>query len=725
MHAQSLILIITSVFSFAFDAAFCTTILKDRTSVGIYSDLQTSMIEFSLAEIGHVLADANMDYQMVDKKDADILLLLASSSQVVAAEGFKLAHEGEKIQIEAKDEAGLMYGGLELAEQIKLFGLAHVKPITRNPYMKMRGTKFNIPLDVRTPSYTDASDVSQHNMAEMWKLDFWKDYIDQLAKYRYNFISCWSLHPFPSLVKVPKYPAVALEDVHRSKINWQEYYSLGAIGLDAPEIVGNYDIIHELTIDEKIEFWKEVMRYGKTRNIDFYFVTWNIFVNGAGGKYGITDDVNNETTRDYFRHSVATMFRTYPDLAGIGLTTGENMKGVSFEEKENWAFDTYARGVLEVAKEMPERTFTFIHRQHQADPAYIAQKFEPLTEQENVDFIYSFKYAKAHVFSATEQPYHEEFVQNIGDLKTIWTLRNDDAYYFRWGSPRFVREFINNIPYDVSRGMYYGSDQWIWGRDFTSRNPHVPNQLEIVKHWYHWMMWGRLSYDPKLDDQRFRAILNGRFPEVDAGKLFEAWHEASMIYPVTTGFHWGRVDFMWYIEGCRSRPHIAENETGFHDVNTFISFPVHDKSGNQTIPDFVKMQLAGETSELRSPLQVSAQLHQHATQATDLSNELDAMGDEELATTLHDIRTIALMGRYYAHKIAGSTYVALYRATRDKNYQQKSIDELTQALGFWEDYVAAAMEKNINPIWTNRVGIVDWKKTTELVANDIEIAKMD
>ncbi len=51
-------------------------------------------------------------------------------------------------------------------------------------------------------------------------------------------------------------------------------------------------------------------------------------------------------------------------------------------------------------------------------------------------------------------------------MKTIWTLRNDDSYQYRWGAPDFVREFIQNIPHEVSRGYYYGSDQWIWGREF-------------------------------------------------------------------------------------------------------------------------------------------------------------------------------------------------------------------------------------------------------------------
>jgi len=213
------------------------------------------------------------------------------------------------------------------------------------------------------------------------------------------------------------------------------------------------------------------------------------------------------------------------------------MDGANFDAKEDWAFDTYAEGLLEVAKEMPDRKFTFIHRQHFAAAEEISKKFKPLLEQENIDFIFSFKYAKAHVFSAMEQPYHESFVEEIGDLKTIWTLRNDDNYYFRWGAPDFVRTFIKNMPYEVSQGLYYGSDQWVWGREFLEKvPPYDSRQIEIEKHWYHWMLWGRLSFDPNLPNKRILDILENRFDEVDATALFTAWQNASMVYPITTGF---------------------------------------------------------------------------------------------------------------------------------------------------------------------------------------------
>ena len=709
----------TALFIFAI-VLFISCSTKNKT-VKIYA-IEDEKIQFAVEEIITAFHQKGVQTQLVERENADIVIDVQTENQDLKTEGFTIT-TGKKVEVNGADAAGAMYGGLELAEQIKLFGLEGVQETNQNPYMEKRGTKFNIPLDVRTPSYTDPCDAAQNNIAEMWNFDFWKEYIDNLARYRYNYISLWNLHPFPSMVKVPGYEDVALADVQRSTVKWEEYYSEMGIGFDAPEILANPEILKVMSIEEKIDFWQKVMAYGKSRNVDFYVVTWNIFVNGTDGKYGITDKIDNPVTRDYFRKSVTQMFVTYPDLAGIGLTTGENMHNSNTVEKEDWAFETYAQGVLDAAAEMPDRKFTFIHRQHMAGAKDIAEKFKPLVDNKNIEFLFSFKYAQAHVMSSTVQSFHENFVKDIGETKTLWTLRNDDNYYFRWGAPDFVRQFIKNIPIEVSRGFYYGSDQWIWGREFTMKDAESPRQIEIVKHWYHWMMWGRLGYNPEITDERFTQILQNHFPETDAQKLFTAWQEASMIYPVTTGFHWGPLDFQWYIEACKSRPGYAQNETGFHDVNRFINLPPHPKSGFQSIPDYVKMVIAGETTQLKTPVEVASLLNEHAEKALEIIESLGISENQGLEITLKDIKTMALLGKYYAHKISGSTQLALYRETNDKSYQDKAIEELTLALEAWKEYTKTALLQNVNPIWTNRVGYVDWVKITDWVEDDIDIAK--
>ena len=700
--------------------------------IRIYTSSDLPQVSFALQDLKSAIGEEQVIIDDSKKAESNIVLLI-DELENLKKEGFSIKRESNQIIVTGFDAAGLMYGTLELAEQVKINGLDSIQEITRNPYMEMRGPKFNIPLDVRTPSYSDACDAGQNNIPVMWDFEFWKNYLDAMARYRYNYVSLWSLQPFPSLVKTPGYEDIALDDVQRSTGKWEEIYNLNGIGMGTPEILDNPEIVKKITMDKKIAFWKKVMAYGKARNIDFHIITWNIFDYGIQGKYGITDKIDNDITKDYFRKSIKQLFVTYPDLAGIGLTTGENMglHGTSAEQREDWAYDTYAKGILDAATEMPDRQFTFIHRQHQTGAKEIAEKFKEVIDAENIEFLYCFKYAKAHVYSATQQPYYEKdnFVEDIGSMKTIWGLRNDDTFYFRWGAPDFVREFIKNIPHEVARGIYFGSDQWIWGRDFLTKNPETPNQLEVIKHWYQWMLWGRLSYDPTISNDTFSDLLADRFPNIDAKKLFSAWQNASMVYPVTTGFHWGSLDFQWYIEGCMSHPKFAQNETGFHDVNRFINLGVHPKSGAQSIPDYVKMTLVDSTTTLKTPFQVSNQLHQLSNEALlnlkALYTGFNADENKELQFTLNDIETVSYLGKYYAHKIAGSTNVALYRETKDKDYQYKAIAELNQALLFWKKYVEVASAQNKNPLWTNRVGIVDWNKITNSVEEDINIAKSD
>ncbi|NJL31794.1 MAG: hypothetical protein HC898_09275 [Phycisphaerales bacterium] len=165
---------------------------------------------------------------------------------------------------------------------------------------------------------------------------------------------------------------------------------------------------------------------------------------------------------------------------------------------------TYVAGTLDALQAKPGRKIRFIHRQHEASTDLILHKMRPLIEHPDVDFVFSFKYAEAHVYSATRQHKPESFIPTIrgGEVKTIWTLRNDDIYLLRWGSPDFVREFIKGIPADVTQGCYYGHDGHISAREFTQLDPESPRQLEIQKHWLEWMLWGRFAYDPDYSNER-------------------------------------------------------------------------------------------------------------------------------------------------------------------------------------------------------------------------------
>ena len=99
------------------------------------------------------------------------------------------------------DAPGAMYGGLELAEAVKLAdGLAGVTNRQTNPYLANRGIKFNIPLDARTPTLFGENSsrrmtAQQSNVAEMWSMDFWTGISMRWPGIATTCSRLWSLKP--------------------------------------------------------------------------------------------------------------------------------------------------------------------------------------------------------------------------------------------------------------------------------------------------------------------------------------------------------------------------------------------------------------------------------------------------------------------------------------------------------------------------------------------------
>ncbi|GAA4944035.1 hypothetical protein GCM10023314_16300 [Algibacter agarivorans] len=135
------------------------------------------------------------------------------------------------------------------------------------------------------------------------------------------------------------------------------------------------------------------------------------------------------------------------------------------------------------------------------------------------------------------------------------------------------------------------------------------------------------------------------------------------------------------------------------------------------------MILEDKITALKTPLVVSQRLKDITEKAFFDIKDIVIDSDKELHFTVNDIKTVSFLGKYYAYKIEGATYLALYRKSDEKEYQKLAVKSLEEALVYWEKYISQAMSQNHNPLWTNRVGIVDWKQITEWVKQDIEIAK--
>jgi len=273
-----------------------------------------------------------------------------------------------------------------------------------------------------------------------------------------------------------------------------------------------------MTIDEKIAHWRDVMRMAKDRGIDVYWFTWNTFLFGAEGKHGLKREGMGEEEIRYFRASVRETVKTYPLLAGLGITAGEHMgEEPAGRTKEQWLWQAYGEGIRDALATEPGRPFRLIHRFHMTDLDEIRSEFRDLSA--TLDF--SYKYAVAHMYASTRPRFIEPLLKVLpGAVRTWLTVRNDDVYSFRWGDPAFAREFVKQLPGPSAvRGFYMGPDGYCWGREAMDKEPESPRQLVMQKQWFSFILWGRLSFDPTLPDAHFERVLAARFPLPPARSL--------------------------------------------------------------------------------------------------------------------------------------------------------------------------------------------------------------
>ena len=590
------------------------------------------------------------------------------------------------------DDNGAMYGGLQIAENISFSGFTNSYNQEESPYIKNRGVKFNIPLDKESPTYYYNNKGTSHKFAirHVWDMSFWTEWFDEMARHRYNALSLWSPHPFTSMLNMEdEYPGIAIQ---------------GVTGYDEN---GKTIQMNNMTIDEKIAFWRNVMQYGRNRGFDIYFITWNIFLSTAENKHGMTNVSTDLKTRVYLRKCMKKFLETYPNLAGFGITVGENMGSITNAQKEEWAWDTYGIGMMEYAKAHPDRDLVFIHRQHQGNVSDMLDYFKPLSDLPNVQFDLSFKYSQAHAHAAIKPNYWDrgngdghkgnmEVGLEANNLKSWLTVRNDDWYFLHWADPQFVRDYINHLP-EVGKyiaGFYIGPDGWVFTRDFTSKNPYYKekNALCIQKTWYMQKLWGRISYNPSVSDELFKNHLALKYPEVSSEQLFQAWSKASRAVRLAneqvTGT--GDLDFKWYPEGWTSKD-------GFMSLEKIRKAEPMDGSDLCSFSDTANNKCSGKISALTN----ADQIEQHAKESLSILGTLSAGSNTELMLTMKNLEAMAYLGLYNANKFRAAVYL-------EQNKKDKALDTIGTAYGYWKNYTTMMDELFIGVDLQRNFDFTDW-----------------
>jgi len=673
-------------------------------TIGIFYNLNTPQLEFAAGDIKTALEAKRLTVEIKDLSTLSekytqkkVVISLASNTKVTAlltAQGGSAANSpGEQAYalrttttpqmsywVLGGDDNGAMYGGLQIAENILFNGFGGQHNEEESPHLKNRGIKFNIPLDRKSPTYYYSTDGTSHKVAikHVWDMNFWTTWFDEMARHRYNVLSLWSPHPFTSMLNMEdEYPGIAIQGVTGYGDNDEEIQ------------------INDMTIDEKVDFWRKVMKYGKGRGFGTYFCTWNIFLSTANNKHGLTDEPHNQKTRAYIRKCMIQFLETYPDLAGFGITVGEHMGRISHKEKEEWAWDTYGMGMMEYAKAHPDRELVFIHRQHDGNLDDILEYFKPLGKLPNVRFDLSFKYSQAHAHTTVTPSRWRRTNMEAGlgpnNLMSWLTIRNDDWYFLHWAEPQFVRDYINHFP-EVDKyvnAFYIGSDGWVFTRVFTSKDPYYTdkNALSIQRTWYMQKLWGRISYNPSVSDKLFKNHLALKYPEASSEKLFEAWSNASGAIRLSNEQVTGSwdLDMDWWPEGWTGDAWNEEEGRFFSLEETRKTTPFN---GSRLCS--LSMSAKNDCGDKVSAWLTADKIEEMASKALKILSTLDSGSNKELELTLKDIEAQANLGMYNAYKFRAVMFV-------EQNKKDKARDAIGTAYCYWKKYTSI-MDELYKPV---------------------------
>ena len=681
-----------------------------------------SRFAFAVGDIEQALRQSDCE---VVKQNADFKIIFSLFEAGMGPQSFRIQKEGNRaVRIVYGDSLGAMYGGLELAEMITLGGgLNAVQEKARKPYILRRGLKFNIPFDGRAPSYDDTGTSAQMNIPVMWEFDFWQEFLDTMARNRYNVLTLWTTHPYPGLVKLDKYPDIGYDDVCVIKETVSTKTDRHFDKLDVYD-TSSFKVVKRISLDEKIAFWNRVFDLAEARGIEIYIFHWNIYTFGARGRYGIDDMPDNEKTIAYMRYCIGEFLKTYPQVDGIGVTAGEHVhrqrvKNVGGIEK--WLWRTYGQGVMDAKRANPDRKLRFIFRQHQANLGKITEAFKDFDGPFNTGH----KYARARLYSTTTSPYLDfEYRRDLEEYKVpCWlNLRNDDIFVYRWGDADYVREFLQNVPRDLMRyeaGFYMGPDGFVFGREFVSKDPKLSNELEVSKHWYRFMLWGRLGYDLTLTRDYFEKRLKQRFKEADSTLLYDTWAAASRIIPQVNKFFFRVNDFQFAPEGCIS-------DKGFLTVDgSFFSYPPLRGAGILSVQEYAEAVVNDRIFDGITPMEMADKIDKLAQQTLSGVEKLRCQSyrSKELVATLTDMECMAYLGCYYADKIRGAAELAVYRADKKrKEHRQRAVHHLTNAVNEWETYARKATSQ-YKPQLLSRTYYLNWWRILEEVKKEVELAK--
>ncbi len=549
----------------------------------------------------------------------------------------------EATRISGGDLRGVMYGLLAAAEQIRLRGA--LSPARGQPATAMRGIR-----------------VFVHNqeLEQSWYYshDYWRDFFAMLARNRFNRFNLVFAHqtsylapPYPFWLEVNGFPEVRVA------------------GLGQPQRTRNLDML------------RFISQTASDHAIDFTLGIWEH--NVQPGMRASVEGLTRANIGPYSYGALKKLLAACPAIRGVQMRTNAE-SGIPPDFQLEFYRDWVWRAMAETGRRVTLDLRGWAMRPGMLEAA--AGSGVPLR--------LSAKYwaedlGRPYQPAETWPGYsYLGFLRKPRPYEFYWELWGLGSHrLLLWGDPEYVRRAVGTFGLAGSIGFEidpplaqkgFGNRPGSWTVFSAAESRRVFWKHEFERYWLFYLLWGRLSYDPKTPVAVWLSQFERRFG-LAGEPVLSALESASGVLHEIVNAHLADPNmYIW--------PEI--NPGGL--IEAYREALPSDWRFVATIPEAVRNRVRGQASAKQTPLQTAERLHGLALATENaLASALRKLpaNHREWLSTEPDLRVLAALARYHGRKQMAADHLTYFYETTNSAGLHAAHRELTGARTVWRDLV--------------------------------------
>ena len=623
-----------------------------------------------------------LGYQLTEKKRCDYQIFLNSTGGG-KAESFTIHRKGKKVTVSGADGSGLIYGCVELADQLR----EHRQMIPEGTYestpeMVLRGACIGLQKTVYLPGHTVYEyPYTPENFPWFYDKAQWIEYLDMLVENRMNSLYLWNGHPFASLVKLPDYP-FALE-------------------------------VDEETFKKNEEIFSFLTHEADRRGIFVIQMFYNIILSKPfADHYGLkTQDRHRPITpliSDYTRKSVAAFIEKYPNV-GLLVCLGEAMD--TYEDDVEWFTKTIIPGVKDGLRALGRTDEPpLLLRAHDTNCQMVMEAALPLYKNLYTMHKYNGESLTTYEPRGPWTKIHTDLAA-LGSthISNVHILANLEPW--RWSSPDFVQKAVTAM-HDVHHAnalhLYPQASYWDWPWS-ADKLPNGQRERQLDRDWMWYKTWGRYAWDCRRDRESEKNYWDQVLAEyygmsaTDAANIRTAYEESGEIAPKL-------LRRFGITEGNRQTLLLGMFVSQLVNPYKYTIWPgFYESCGpeGEKLIEYVEKEWKHEAHVGELPLDIVSQCQDHgekAVAAIDAVATRATLHRDEMRRLQNDIHCYREFAYSFGWKVKAAQHILNYKWGKD-------IDEL--------DLATQLLEKGLE----HYRKLVDLTKDTYLYANSMQTAQ--